>query len=142
MLCGQLIKCAAEEIAASAGKKRGLDSTLARTLRKFVQTAQDEHRSGICKPSSVQRPCVVSANLFHASVKAAEIYKFWAGMKAPLERRAARLFKHVSDVLDQVKLGSPIGGDYSAILRTYLLPEPKYCSRSSSTVFQGTALSA
>jgi hypothetical protein len=68
--------------------------------------------------------------------------QLWAGIKAVLERRAARLFKHVSDVLDQVKVGSPIGGDYSAILRTYLLPEPKYCSRSSSTVFQGAALFA
>jgi hypothetical protein len=53
-----------------------------------------------------------------------------------LERRAGKLFEHVSGALGGGLLGGPLGADYLAALR-HLLAQPAYCSKSSSAVFQG-----
>jgi hypothetical protein len=41
-----LVKCIEKELGGSAGKKRGPDSTVSKTFKRFIQTADDERRSG------------------------------------------------------------------------------------------------
>ncbi|BDA48015.1 Serine-protein kinase ATM [Coccomyxa sp. Obi] len=45
-LCTILVQCIAKELGTSSGKKRGPDATVSKTFRRFVQTADDERRSG------------------------------------------------------------------------------------------------
>ncbi len=46
-LCTILVQCIAKELGTSSGKKRGPDATVSKTFRRFVQTANDERRSGL-----------------------------------------------------------------------------------------------
>lgn len=46
-LCTILVQCIAKELGTSSGKKRGPDATVSKTFRRFVQTADDERRSGL-----------------------------------------------------------------------------------------------
>lgn len=54
--------------------------------------------------------------------------------------RAPKLFRHVRDVLQHYAPSTPIGGDYTAVLRTQFLAAPRYCAAAPPTVFQGAAL--
>ena len=54
-----------------------------------------------------------------------------------LARRAAKLFAHIKDALQRAKLGSPLGADYSAVLRSHLLTVPAYCASVPASIFQG-----
>lgn len=60
-----------------------------------------------------------------------------AGRKALLVRRAARLFNHVRSVLEVTGVNntSPLGQDYSHLLRKVLLPVPEYCAAATPDDF-------
>lgn len=54
-----------------------------------------------------------------------------------LARKAAKLFVHAKDIIAKSSLASSIGQEYSALLRTHLLPVSQYCNVVSSDAFQG-----
>ena len=64
-----------------------------------------------------------------------------SGRRGLLARRAGRLFAHVRTVLEAVSLAatSPIGRDYSHVLRAHLLPSAEYCAAAAPADFQGLA---
>lgn len=74
---------------------------------------------------------------FRAMVARAEESERRCGHRHMLRRRAASLFRHISEVLEAVGLSSAMGADYSAALRTHLLGVPEYCACSSAHTFQG-----
>lgn len=45
-LCVTLVEYAAIEVTASVGKKKGPDTAIPKTLRRFVQIADDDRRTG------------------------------------------------------------------------------------------------
>lgn len=67
-------------------------------------------------------------------------WECFAGRRGLLARKAAKLFVHVKDIIAQTSLASPIGQEYSALLRAHLLPVPQYCNVVSSITFQGDVL--
>lgn len=46
-LCAVFVDFAANEVSASAGKKKGPDASIPKTLRRLVQLADDDRRSGV-----------------------------------------------------------------------------------------------
>lgn len=42
------MQCLAKELGTSSGKKRGQEVFISKTFKRFVQTADDERRSGEC----------------------------------------------------------------------------------------------
>lgn len=64
-----------------------------------------------------------------------------AGRRGLLVRKAPKLFAHALDVIRQTSLASPLGQDYSALLRNSLLTMPQYCDAAGSLLFQGSCLS-
>ena len=59
------------------------------------------------------------------------------GRRGLLVRKAAKLFAHTKDVIRQTNLASPLGQDYSALLRNSLLLVPQYCDAAGNETFQG-----
>ena len=57
-LCVTLIDYAAIEVTASIGKKKGPDAAIPKALRRFVQLADDDRRTGNSMHSKLQSFCV------------------------------------------------------------------------------------
>lgn len=45
-LCALLVEYASSEVSGSAGKKRGPDAAIPKTVKRLVQLADDDRRSG------------------------------------------------------------------------------------------------
>jgi hypothetical protein len=46
-LCTILLQCINRELESSSGRKKGLDAAVSKTFKRFVQTADDEKRTGM-----------------------------------------------------------------------------------------------
>lgn len=72
-----------------------------------------------------------------ASICAHALHCSASGRKGLLGRKAGKIFVHVKEIVKQATLASPIGQEYSTLLRTHLLPVPHYCNTVSCDVFEG-----
>ena len=117
-----------KELGGSTGKKRGPDSTVSKTFKRFVQTADDERRSGALQHHSSQ-PAITDVllpafaghcccaglackkprdHLLSGSQprKKDHVCDGHADKGRMLGRRAAKLLAHVQDALQWVGLSS------------------------------------
>lgn len=77
----------------------------------------------------------------NASICAHALHCSASGRKGLLGRKAGKIFVHVKEIVKQATLASPIGQEYSTLLRTHLLPVPHYCNTVSCDVFEGMSTS-
>lgn len=169
-LCALLVEFASSEISASAGKKRGPDASIPKTLKRLVQLAEDDRRSGNTLASLavhtsfapslllhsllfqhatvISKQCALLCLLASLTRQQKRVVLDWLseidgclhfpGRRGLLVRKAAKLFTHAKDVIQQTSLASPLGQEYSALLRNSLLTVPQYCDAAGAVVFQGT----
>eukprot|EP00884_Botryococcus_braunii_P019004 jgi/Botrbrau1/5788/Bobra.0155s0011.1 len=92
---------------------------------------------GELKPGHLRKkgPDAALSRTFRKLVQCAEDVRR-TGRKDMLLSRAPKLFRHVRDVLQQQPPSTPIGGDYTAVLRSYFLPAQRYCAATPVIVFQ------
>ncbi|KAK9828160.1 hypothetical protein WJX74_001187 [Apatococcus lobatus] len=103
----------------------GMAECLCKCFAKEIKASQGKARG----------PDAAIPQLFKKFVQVAENHQR-AGRRGLLSLRAARIFKHVKTVLQLTMVDTSTGNDYANVLRTHLLTEPMYCSRSSPYVFQ------
>ncbi len=56
-LCTILVQSVEKELAAAAGKKRGPEAAVSKAFKRFVQTAEDERRSGTASLMQYMHSC-------------------------------------------------------------------------------------
>lgn len=113
----------------SRDKGKPPDAALSATMKKFVQLAENERRSGrkiFSKGEST--PNLLTYSEYYGSVHVVSAAGTRpAGRRGLLAREATKLFAHVANVLHTVgvKTQSSLGSDYAAILKA-LVSEPEY----------------
>ncbi|PSC71129.1 serine threonine-kinase ATM isoform X1 [Micractinium conductrix] len=104
----------------------GLATALARHVTDELQAAAGRKKG----------PDAGLHRAFRTLVARAEEGERRSGHRRVLLRRAPALFRHVAEVLQVAGLASPLGADYTAVLRSQLLAVPEYCAVASAGTFQ------